>query len=181
MKYISLLRGINVSGQKKIKMVDLRALYEGLGFSDVVSYIQSGNVIFSSKMKDRKKLIEMIEEAILDAYGFEVPVLIRSHEEISSILDACPFPPGNIQEDGTKVLVSLLSSQVQGDDPGGIQRYVGDNERLELAGTEVYLYCGNGYGRSKLSNNLIEEKLRVRATTRNWKTMIKLLDMSAPS
>ncbi len=90
MKYISVLRGINVSGQKKIKMADLKALYEQLGFENVVTYIQSGNVIFETTANMTADLATKIEQAIQNKYRFHVPVVIRTHDEIKTIIKRLP-------------------------------------------------------------------------------------------
>lgn len=87
--HIALLRGINVGGHKKIKMPNLKFLFEELGFATVATYIQSGNVIFSTKIENG--LEKIISEAILSRFGFEVPVLVKTISEIEIILTSCPF------------------------------------------------------------------------------------------
>ena len=178
MKYISILRGINVSGQKKIKMGDLKSLYELLGFRNVVTYIQSGNVIFDATIKNKADLKTKIEEAIEGKYKFHVPVEIRTNREIGDIIKNCPFGSADMVEDGTKVLVTFLSSKPSEVRLSDIQKYVVAPEKLVVRGKEVYLYCPNGYGKSKLSNTFLEHKLRVKATTRNWKSVHKLYELS---
>ncbi len=178
MKYASVLRGINISGQKKIKMADLKSLYESLGLQNVVTYIQSGNVIFNADSEDKTELKEKIEKAIEEKYTFRVPVVIRTHREISNIINNNPLGPVDLQKDGTKVLVTFLSSQPTQDRVSGIQQYVTEPEQLFVVGKEVYLYCPNGYGKSKLSNAFLEQKLGVGATTRNWKSVLKLHELS---
>ncbi len=89
--YISLLRGINVSGKKKIKMADLKSLYESMGFEDVKTYIQSGNVVFKSKETDFDVLVDSIYNKIKDKYGFEVPITIRQSHDIENIIKTNPF------------------------------------------------------------------------------------------
>ena len=178
MKYISILRGINVSGQKKIKMDDLRSLYESLGFQNAVTYIQSGNVIFDATIKNRADLKTIIEEAIEGKYKFHVPVDIRTIHEIGDILKNCPFGSIDLLKYGTKVLVTFLSSYPSEDRVFDIQKYVVAPEELVWRGKEVYLYCPNGYGKSKLSNTFLEHKLGVEATTRNWKSVHKLHELS---
>jgi uncharacterized protein (DUF1697 family) len=176
-KYISILRGINVSGQKKIKMADLKSLYELLGFQSVVTYIQSGNVIFDTS-KNRGDLKVIIEKAIEEKYKFHVPVELRTNHEIENIISNCPFGSVNLAEDGTKVLVTFLSSEPQEGMALDIQKNVVAPEKLVIRGKEVYLYCPNGYGKSKLSNTFLEKKLNVEATTRNWKSVYKLHKLS---
>jgi uncharacterized protein (DUF1697 family) len=177
-KYISILRGINVSGQKKIKMADLKSLYELLGFQNVVTYIQSGNVIFHTSGKNRDDLKVTIEKAIEEKYKFHVPVELRTNHEIENIISNCPFGSVNLAEDGTKVLVTFLSSEPQEMMASDIQKHVVAPEKLVVQGKEVYLYCPNGYGKSKLSNTFLEKKLNVEATTRNWRSVYKLHELS---
>lgn len=178
MKYISLLRGINVGGQKKIKMSDLKSLYEQLGFQDVMTYIQSGNVIFNVEDKNKAGLNESIEKAIEKKFKFHVPVKIRTSREISNIVKNCPFGSVDLEENGTKILVTFLSSKPLKAKMAETLKYVVDPEKFVLKGKEVYLYCPNGYGKSKLSNTFIENKLSVMATTRNWKSVHKLNELS---
>ena len=178
MKYISILRGINVSGQKKIKMVDLKSLYELLGFQDVVTYIQSGNVIFDAAVKNKADLKAKIEEAIEEKYKFHVSVEIRTNREIGDIIKNCPFGSVDLAEDGTKVLVTFLFSKPSEVRVSDIQKYVVAPEKLVVRGKEIYLYCPKGYGKSKLSNTFLEHKLGVEATTRNWKSVHKLYELS---
>ncbi|MDX5151158.1 MAG: DUF1697 domain-containing protein [Acidiferrobacterales bacterium] len=175
-RYVSILRGINVSGQKKIKMDDLTVLYESLGFENVRTYIQSGNVVFDAAGKNSEKIAGDIEQAIQRRYGFEVPVQLRTRAEMGTIVKANPF----LKEEGIdigKLHVTFLErapgkSSVQKFNPGslGPDRYV-------IQRAEVYLYCPGGYGKTRMSNNFIEKQLGVRATTRNWKTVNVLADM----
>jgi len=178
MKYISILRGINVSGQKKIVMKDLQVLYQNLGFKNILTYIQTGNVIFDSNEKKTLVLKNRIESAIEGKYKFHVPVEIRTKSEILKIIKNCPFGSINPIENGTKVLLTFLSSAPSKTNISKIQEYVKLPEKLMVVGKEVYLYCPNGYGKSKLSNNFIENKLGVDATTRNWKSLLKLYELS---
>lgn len=178
MKFISMLRGINVSGQKKIKMNELKVLYQDLGFENVISYIQSGNVIFETTMKDLVKLQALIEKAIEEKYGFSVPVIIRTHKEMDDIINNCPFVTVGLEEEGTRVLLGFLSSIPDKDKIQALLKHVLPPESLIVDGNNIYLYCPDGYGKSKLSNNFIERKLGLNATTRNWKTVCKLHELS---
>jgi len=175
MKYISMLRGINVSGQKKIKMADLATLYESLGFDNVVTYIQSGNVIFDVASKKKTDLILAIEKAIERQYSFQVPVVLRTGREFKIIIDNCPF---GVIDDATKVLVTFLSATPTQSNLERLQASVTAPERCVIQGTEVFLSCPNGYGGSKLSNAFLEKRLGVNATTRNWKSVCRLYQLS---
>ncbi len=180
MKYISILRGINVSGQKAIKMADLKALYEAQGFASVTTYIQSGNVIFESKGVNKKDLRKTIEKAIAGKYTFHVPVDIRTNQELEQIVKNCPYEEARAEENGTKVLVTFLQSIPSSQKQELLLEYVKSPERLTIRGSEVYLYCPNGYGKSKLTNTFIENRLGISATTRNWKSVKKLHELSMP-
>jgi len=178
MRYISILRGINVSGQKKIKMSGLKSLYDSLGFHNVETYIQSGNVIFESSDKNISKLKKSIEDAIQKKYIFNVSVEIRTKLEFKKIIKNSPFGSIDLKTDGTKVLVTFLANKPTKECVTDVLKYVKLPEKLVVKGKEVYLYCPNGYGKSKLSNTFLEKKLGVEATTRNWKSVQKLYELS---
>ncbi len=177
MKYLAILRGINVSGQKKIKMVDLKILFESFDLQNIETYIQTGNVIFESTSIEIPELQHKIESAITQRFGFEVPVQIRTQEEIKTIVDRCPFNLVDPEIDGTRVLVTFLNAIPSSKDATIVQEYVLPPEQLILIEREVYLHCPNGYGRSKLSNTFLEKKFGVLATTRNWKSVTKLNEL----
>jgi len=179
MKYVSILRGINVGGHKKIIMTELKSLYISLGFQNTQTYIQSGNVIFESEAQKEVDLIYRIEKAIEQKYKFKVPVMIRTNPEISDIIKNCPFGKIDPEKEGTKVLVTFLSAIPTKESANKIQRYVNAPEKMVIIGKEMYFYFPNGYGKTKLSNVLFERHLGVRATSRNWKTVIKLHELSA--
>ncbi len=176
--YIALLRGINVSGHKMIKMDDLKQVLGELNFTGLRTYIQSGNILFESKNKGPADLAADIAEKILQRYGFEVPVVIRTLEELESIRKSNPFlNQGN--EDTDKMHVTFLSEKPDSTGENQIreQRFLPDE--FVLMGKEVYLYCPDGYGRTKLTNQFFESRLKVVATTRNWKTVEKLIALGA--
>lgn len=177
MRYIALLRGINVSGQKKIKMIDLKNLFEALGFKNVKTYIQSGNVIFDYNSIDIEKLANEIEKKISEIFGFFVNIVIRTDEELRNIINNNPLVKDpNVEFDNLYVTFMLDipdSSSVK-----LLDEKKEENEKLSIISREIYLYCPNGYGRTKLNNVMIEKKLKTVATTRNWKTINNLLEMS---
>lgn len=178
MKYISVLRGINVSGQRKIKMAELTLLYEEEGLENVTTYIQSGNVLFDSEKLYREDIKTRIETAIHKKYGFHVPVDVRAMEEYIKIINSCPFEEAKLEENGSKILVGFLSDEPTCDKKKELEEAAQSPEKLKMKGSIVYLYCPNGYGRSKLSNTFIESKLGLTSTTRNWTTVRKLVRLS---
>ena len=171
--YIAILRGINVSGHKMIKMEALRAMFETLKFKNTKTYIQSGNVVFQSKETNVDKIRSMIVKKIEEEFGFKVPVIIKGLDEIKTVLINNPFI-NKRKEDNTKLHVTFLSGEP---DPQAITAIKGEQyaaDEFILSGRNIYLYCPGGYGNTKLSNNFFENKLKVVATTRNWKTINEL-------
>lgn len=178
--YISILRGINVSGQKKIIMKDLKVLYEKTGFEDVVTYIQSGNVLFNAaKSLSEIEIIKLIEEAILDIYQFHVPVILRTVEDLERVVGENPFLTE--EADIERLYVSFLAEKPSENALENLKKYDFPPEKYMVKGRTVYISCPNGYGNTKLSNNFFESKLKVLATTRNWKTTNKLIEISKTS
>ena len=176
--YIAFLRGINVGGHKKIKMADLRLLLEGLGYKEVMTYIQSGNVIFNSLDEYRDKLENQISEAIKSHYGFDVPVLVKTRTEINKILDNNPY---NDPEDlaSNKIYFVLLQEIPRKEDIEATSAIIFENEKFNITPECVFLRCGLGAGKAKCNINFFESKLKVSTTTRNYRTMTKLLELSS--
>lgn len=173
--YIALLRGINVSGHKLIKMADLRESLHKRGFEGVQTYIQSGNIVFKNKGGELFELEEAIKKAILDDFGFDVPVLVRTAKDLESILKNNPFA----KEENTKQLFFVLLKQPP------TKALVEEFDELKFEGEDfhitdacVYLNCKIGFAKAKLNNNFIERKLKVEATARNLRTMQKLVEMA---
>ncbi len=175
--YISILRGINVSGHKLIKMDALRKSFESMQFSNVKTYLQSGNIIFSYDDIEEKKLEEQISKEIEKEFGFDVPVIVLSIEKIEEIIKNNPFLKDKSKEESF-MHVTFLSSKSETNNFNAIEEKKQDNENIVFSEYAVYLYCPNGYGNTKLNNNFIETKLKVRATTRNWKTTLELLKIT---
>ncbi len=172
--YISMLRGINVSGQKKIKMEDLKKLYESLGFKNVKTYVNSGNVKFNCSDNDISNLINKIERKINNSFGFDVLVFIRTINEMKKLIKNTPFA----NEDPSKIYITFLSDIPIHSLLIEINKIKDISEKFFISGREIYLFCPNGYGRSKLSNNFFERTLNLSATTRNWNTVNKLLELA---
>ena len=177
-KYISLLRGINVSGQKRILMNDLKSLYESVGLDDVSTYIQSGNVVFNSDEKNKNKIAELITDSIKLKYGFDVKVLIRTKNELAKITKQNPF----LKNEGVDVKRLYVTFLERKPEAKLINNLATDKETIDsykVIGREVYLHVPSGFGRTIFSNNYIEKKLGLKATTRNWKTVNKLLQIAS--
>ncbi len=177
--YISLLRGINVAGQKKIKMLDLKTMYQELGYTDVTTYIQSGNVIFKTKKKALDKIEQNIKKAISDTFGFDVPVLVLTNKTLEEIVQNNPYDKS--EADSKHIYFTLLKSAPAAEKIAAIEKLEFPEEVFTITDKAIYLWVSKGYGRSKLNNNFFENKLKVQATTRNLKTIKKLLELSATS
>jgi uncharacterized protein (DUF1697 family) len=174
---VCFLRGINVSGKNMIKMADLVKVFTSVGFKNVSTYLQSGNVIFSHENSlEGTVAAETISSAIKKSLGLDVPAIIRSAAEIDSILRGNIF----INRDKTdieKIYVTMLGKDADSDRLSNLVKADYLPERLNHSGNEIYIFCPDGYGRAKLNNNFIEKKLAVTATTRNWKTMLAVSGM----
>jgi len=175
--YTALLRGINVSGQKKIKMAELRTQLENLGLLAVKTYIQSGNVVFQSDVTSPAALAEKIMDMILDTYGWKVPVLVLEVEQIQSAVDGYPWQAkeDRIPKD---IYLTFLEQEPEAEQVSHLASFDFQGEEYVLEGKVIYFFCAKGYGRAKMSNNFFEKKLKVKATTRNWRTTNKLLEMA---
>ncbi len=175
--YISLLRGINVSGQKAMTMDQLRRSFEALGFKSVKTYLQSGNVIFGTAKRSPLQLSKKIERRISSEFGLPVSVIVRTSEELSRIIERNPF----LKETGidhSKLHVTFLSQQPLKATAQKLDVFDAAPDQFRWSDQEIYLYCPNGYGRTKLSNNAFEKALLVTATTRNWNTVNTLYEIS---
>lgn len=172
-----MLRGINVGSHNQVKMDTLRRLYAELGFADATTYIQSGNVVFRAKEEETDSLTDRISHAIKATFGIDVPVIVKTIEELKSIVHDNPFIKDE-SKDSAYLHVTFLSATPDGEKFRNIQKGDYSGDELALVGETIYLYCPNGYGRTKLTNTFFEARLRLRATTRNWKTTLELLAMA---
>ena len=175
--YICLLRGINVSGQKKIKMVALKASFETLGFTDVVTYIQSGNIVFKSSESDSKKLEEIIHQLLLDDFGFDVTVIVLTPDQLKYAANNNPYQK-DTTKDPKKFYVVFLQDNPQQENIDVLATYDYSPEEYSLDNKIIFYYADNGAHKAKMSNNFFENKLKVKASTRNWRTVNKLVELS---
>ncbi|HKW19852.1 MAG TPA: DUF1697 domain-containing protein [Ktedonobacterales bacterium] len=174
--YIALLRGINVGGHRLIKMADLKAMFVAQGFGGAQTYIQSGNVVFRADEAE-EPLRERIERQIAATFGFPVVVALRTHNELARIITACPFAPDALAE-GERLYVALLAETPT---PTGIERMLASKiepDEFRVVGREVYLLYRQNMRATQLTNNLLESRLGVPATSRNWRTVTTLAAMS---
>ncbi|PKK34792.1 hypothetical protein BWI96_20280 [Siphonobacter sp. SORGH_AS_0500] len=169
--FASLLRGINVSGHKKIPMAGLKTLYEELGFTNVKTYIQSGNVVFETEQEDQVLIQQKIERTIEATYGFDVTVFIRTAAELQEVINSNPF------ETTEAVYVTFLAEKPSPERWTNLHSLDLGTEQLVLKNKDIFLQFPDGYGRAKLSNPFLESKLKVKATTRNWRTINEILNL----
>jgi uncharacterized protein (DUF1697 family) len=173
---VAMLRGVNVGGRNRIKMPALADLFTALGHTDVVTYIQSGNVVFRSRSKSSTALVGAIEERIMRDLGVEVSVLIRSRDELAAVVQGNPFL--RTKADPGRLHVTFLAELPDGHAVRALEEFDAGPDEVRVLGREVYLHCPNGYGNTKLNPALIERRLRAISTTRNWNTVTKLLDLA---
>ncbi len=171
--YIALLRGINVSGQKKIPMADLRQLMNDCGFKNVKTYIQTGNIIFKTDHSISQST-KKIADAIKKHFDYEVPVIVVEPGYIKQILDECPFE----EEKKIKSYFTLLYTTPDIAMVSELNKLNYPDEEFLITDKCIYFFSGVGYGRTKFNNNFFERKLKVTATARNYNTMMKLLSLS---
>ncbi|MCG8579443.1 MAG: DUF1697 domain-containing protein [Bacteroidales bacterium] len=172
---IAILRGINVGGKRKILMNDLKSLCQQLGWKHVETYIQSGNVIFESDYPGVE--LEMaLEQAIKEHYGFDVPVIVRTSKEIKALADNNPF--NGKESDITQLHLTFLKETPSNECVKKLNAYNVHPDRIQVVEKDVYMQCLGKYHQSKLTNNFFEKNLKVGATTRNWKTVLKLKELS---
>lgn len=172
--YIALLRGINVSGHKIIKMAELKELLMSIGFRNVQTYIQSGNVVFESDETSLPNLELSIMSGITGKYGFDVEVMVRSVDEFSRIVETNPFP----DVEGNKLYITFFRDAPHDIPFEELNKVKSESEVYLFQDKIMFLYCPEGYGITKLSNSFVEKKLKTVATTRNMNTVIKLLQMA---
>ncbi len=174
--FVSLFRGINVGGNLAVRMNALKELYESLGFQDVATYIQSGNVVFTSDEADLAQLPRQIEAGFTKKFGFHSHVFVRTCAELHDIIVNNPFQNQPTKESKWVVVMFLATRPDSSAQEDLLKAYAGPEE-LCFTGQELYIYYTNGIGRSKLTNTLIEKKLKTPGTGRNWNTILKLQQM----
>ena len=173
-RYIAVLRGINVGGNRKIVMDDLKQLLEKMGLQNISTYIQSGNIIFSSTMSeiDAEKAMK---KAVHEKYGFDVPVMVRTINNFHNLVANNPYLK---DENIDKLYVAFLSEIPK---ENAVEKFEGKsfgNDKFTVIGNHVFICYDTKLSDSKLNNNSIESDLNVIATTRNWKTVSKLIELT---
>jgi uncharacterized protein (DUF1697 family) len=174
---VSLLRGVNVGGHRKVTMEDLRSIYESLGLTNVQTYINSGNVLFRTSVRDGKRLRKRIEDAIEIAHGFRSDVFLRTPDELRSVIARNPFA-ARPELDARKLTIHFLPEELSAEVRQRVLEIPAEPEELHHQGRELYIYFPNGMGRPKLSMALVEKTMKAAGTSRNWNTVRKLLELA---
>jgi uncharacterized protein (DUF1697 family) len=177
--FIALLRGINVGGKNKIKMADLKSMFEAIGMSRVKTYIQSGNVLFESNQEE-EAIRQKLEKEIEVTFGFSIKVILRTSQELKKVAENCPFSQDEIAAaeataEGESLYVSFLLQEPSEEGIKRIEAYKSETEEYKIVDRDMYLLFPQSILKSKLANNL--QKLDVPVTVRNWKTVNKLVSL----
>jgi uncharacterized protein (DUF1697 family) len=176
MRQVAMLRGINLGSSRRVPMAELRELLAGAGYADVSTYVQSGNIALSATAKPaqlERELATLIEER----FGFAVPVVVRSRRQLQAVVDHDPIP-GAV--DQPKLYqVTFLAAKPTSAAVSRLQALARESERIEFAGREIYTFHPDGVAGSKLSVAIVSKDLGPGATSRNWTTVNRLLEMAA--
>lgn len=175
---IAILRGINVSGKRKILMADLRKMVKKIGLGESKTFIQSGNVFFQSN-EDNKQLESQIAAGINTKFGFEVPVIVKDSKALEVAISNNPFYKQ--KEEISKLHLTFLKNKPAEEKINEITAIDSGADQFVIDGNNAFICYEGKYHESKLTNNFFEKKLKVVATTRNWKTVLKLLELSHES
>jgi uncharacterized protein (DUF1697 family) len=177
MVHIALLRGINVGGRNKLPMKSLVSMFGDAGCTNVRTYIQSGNVVFEAEPALARQIPTVITKSIFEHFGFNIPVVTRTADEFGKIINANPFLRADADERALHVafLADLPDrTRLEALDPDR-----SPPDEFVVVDREIYLYCPNGLARSKLTNAYFDSKLNTTSTLRNWRTTLKIFELSA--
>jgi uncharacterized protein (DUF1697 family) len=171
--HIALLRGINVGGHKKVAMSGLRDFVEGLGFDDVRTLLQTGNLVFRGSARTGAALERLLEIEAAKRLDLQTDFVVRSDTELGAIIAHNPFP-SEAKRDPSHLVVQFMKDAPPAAAVKALQAAIKGPETVRAIGKQLYVVYPAGIGRSKLTAKLIEDKLRTRATGRNWNTVLKL-------
>jgi uncharacterized protein (DUF1697 family) len=174
---ISMLRGVNVGGHNKIRMDQLRAVYESLGFRDSQTFIQSGNVVCRVDKRDLATAGARIEKGIERSFGFRPSVIVRTAPELREVIVRNPFARRS-GIDASRLLVAFLASSPAADALDKVLKIKCAPQELRVSGRELFIYFPNGMARPTLSMATVERTLQISSTGRNWNTVRKLLELA---
>ena len=173
--HIALLRGINVGG-KRMKMDTLREMFESLGYTNPKTLLTSGNVVFQTDEADQVQIIQKLENAIIETFGFDSKIILRTGDEWQKAIDNCPYPEQS-EQNPKHLLVTFLSETPSDEAVASLHSAHEGTDCISVISQTLYAYYTDGVARSKLTNTLIEKHLQVVGTARNWNTVLKLRDL----
>lgn len=175
---IAFLRALNMAGHNLVKMKELEGLFSSLGYEDVKTYIQSGNVIFSDTGKEKKEVIaRRLEKAISDRFNLNIEVMVRKVADLKGLAARNPFlDEGDFNP--LKMAVIFLNKKPSGDSVKAMANVSYPPDKFHISGQEIFIYCPNGFGRTKLYTNFFEKKMGIRGTARNWKSVMAILEIA---
>ncbi len=175
--YVALLRGVNIAGNRPVDMKALKACCEGLGFTRVATYLRSGNVLFDAGRASPAAVAGRLADAIEADFAFRAPVVLRTPARLAEIVAGNPFTEA-AAADPTRVAVMFLDAAPDAGAAARLRAAHGGPEEFALSGADLYLHYPNGVGRSKLTSDLIDRRLGLHGTGRNWNTVLKLLALA---
>lgn len=175
--YVALLRGINVGGKNKLPMADLSALFTQAGCAGVQTYIQSGNVIFDAPAAVADSVPGRVERAILDRFGYRIPVVMRSAADLAAVARGNPFLAGGAEPDTLHVV--FLAGVPEASRVAALDPHRSPPDELLARGREIYLRCPNGFARTRITSAYLDTTLATTTTVRNWRTVEKLADLAS--
>lgn len=175
-RHVALLRGINVGGKNSLPMKDLAEMFTAAGGKDVVTYIQSGNVVFGASAAVAAKCASSVTKAIAKKFGYDVPIVIRSADELRAAVTASPFLARGVPAD--ELHLACLRERPTPDAAMALDGSRFAPDELEVVGADVHLHLPNGVGKSKLTNAWLDRSLATVSTLRNWRTVLKLLEIA---
>jgi len=174
-RYIALLRAINVGGYRRIKMEDLRNMFTEMDFEDVETYIQSGNVIFNSGNDNDREIADRIERQIEEIFGHDVPVLLRTATELDRIVGEVPFK----KREGWMRYITFLPEAPPSKKKDELESMSGEIEQFRVANREVYSFVDKQTEeKTDFSNSFIEKQFGLAGTTRNLRTVNRILELA---
>lgn len=177
MRYAALLRAVNLGGNSKVSMAELRRVLAGLGYGDVGTHLQSGNAVFSSPGRPVAELEREIGEAIAEQLGINSTVMVRTGPELAETIVANPLQ--GRPENPSRFFVAFLGGEPDPSAAANVMARSFEPDRVWVTGRHAYLWCPNGAARTKLTNTAVEKWLGVAATSRNWNTVTRLAELTA--
>lgn len=172
--FVALFSGINVGGNRIVKMAELKGFFEQLGFTDVATYIQSGNVVFNAANSDSTQLTAQLEAAFEQRWGFRSRIMVRDRAWFERLVADNPYP--EVANDHTKLHAYVLERAPNADEIAPLSARCTGPERFEVRGDALYLHAPDGLGKAKFAE-VLPRVLKVPGTARNWRTVLSLLEM----